>query len=296
MSQPKYKKKSIGSIDSLSKALSIKVEDLIRMANHADSFYYLHEKIDKEDGSVREIYGVKDSLKLTQDRIRTEIFNRVLFPLYLQGSIKDKVSSRSYIADARIHLDAKLLIGMDISNFYPSVSAETIFHVWLRFFNFPKEVAEILTKLTTFESFLPQGASTSPCLGNLVFWDVEHNVVQNLLDEGYKYSRYVDDISVSTEEIVEVSELSTVFRIVFGMFKKKGVSPNRNKISISTSGHPMIVHNLNINSGRVTIKKSERNRIRKALKKTRGNRTHAAKILEISHRALLYKLKEYGLS
>jgi two-component system response regulator AtoC len=36
--------------------------------------------------------------------------------------------------------------------------------------------------------------------------------------------------------------------------------------------------------------------IKKALQETSGNRTHAAKILEISHRALLYKLKEYGLS
>jgi two-component system, NtrC family, response regulator AtoC len=35
--------------------------------------------------------------------------------------------------------------------------------------------------------------------------------------------------------------------------------------------------------------------IKRALEKTGGNRTHAAKILEISHRALLYKLKEYGL-
>lgn len=40
----------------------------------------------------------------------------------------------------------------------------------------------------------------------------------------------------------------------------------------------------------------EINLIRKALKKTKGNRTHAAKILEISHRALLYKLKEYGIN
>lgn len=35
--------------------------------------------------------------------------------------------------------------------------------------------------------------------------------------------------------------------------------------------------------------------IKRALDKTGGNRTRAAKILEISHRALLYKLKEYGL-
>ena len=35
--------------------------------------------------------------------------------------------------------------------------------------------------------------------------------------------------------------------------------------------------------------------ILKALERTKGNRTHAAKVLELSHRALLYKLKEYGL-
>jgi two-component system response regulator AtoC len=35
--------------------------------------------------------------------------------------------------------------------------------------------------------------------------------------------------------------------------------------------------------------------IRRALRETDGNRTHAAKLLEISHRALLYKIKGYGL-
>ncbi|NWF91953.1 MAG: sigma-54-dependent Fis family transcriptional regulator [Syntrophaceae bacterium] len=35
--------------------------------------------------------------------------------------------------------------------------------------------------------------------------------------------------------------------------------------------------------------------IKKALKKTKGNHTHAARLLEISHRALLYKIREYGI-
>ena len=35
--------------------------------------------------------------------------------------------------------------------------------------------------------------------------------------------------------------------------------------------------------------------IRAALRKTRGNRTKAAELLEISHRALLYKIKDYGI-
>jgi two-component system response regulator AtoC len=53
-------------------------------------------------------------------------------------------------------------------------------------------------------------------------------------------------------------------------------------------------------SGEVSIKRAtrviEEALIKRALEKTRGNRTAAARLLEISHRALLYKIKEYGLS
>jgi two-component system response regulator AtoC len=55
-----------------------------------------------------------------------------------------------------------------------------------------------------------------------------------------------------------------------------------------------------LSSGELSIKKAtaviEESLIRRALDKTRGNRTAAAKLLEISHRALLYKIKDYGLS
>jgi two-component system, NtrC family, response regulator AtoC len=53
-------------------------------------------------------------------------------------------------------------------------------------------------------------------------------------------------------------------------------------------------------SGELSIKKTtriiEEVLIRRALQKTRGNRTRAAQVLEISHRALLYKIKDYGLT
>ena len=49
----------------------------------------------------------------------------------------------------------------------------------------------------------------------------------------------------------------------------------------------------------LSIKKAsravERELIRRSLEKTEGNRTRAAELLEISHRALLYKIKEYDL-
>ncbi|HKP60994.1 MAG TPA: sigma-54 dependent transcriptional regulator [Polyangiales bacterium] len=55
-----------------------------------------------------------------------------------------------------------------------------------------------------------------------------------------------------------------------------------------------------LSSGELSIKRASRvieeALIKRALDKTRGNRTAAARLLEISHRALLYKIKEYGLS
>jgi two-component system response regulator AtoC len=46
---------------------------------------------------------------------------------------------------------------------------------------------------------------------------------------------------------------------------------------------------------RQAAERLERECIRKALAATRGNRTQAARMLEISLRGLLYKMKEYGI-
>ncbi|HUT77224.1 MAG TPA: sigma-54 dependent transcriptional regulator [Polyangia bacterium] len=55
-----------------------------------------------------------------------------------------------------------------------------------------------------------------------------------------------------------------------------------------------------LQGGELSIKKTmraiEQELIRRALLKTGGNRTAASKLLEISHRALLYKIKDYGIS
>ncbi len=55
-----------------------------------------------------------------------------------------------------------------------------------------------------------------------------------------------------------------------------------------------------LGAGELSIKKTarymEETLIKKALEKTGGNRTQASKLLEISHRALLYKIKDYKIS
>ena len=54
-----------------------------------------------------------------------------------------------------------------------------------------------------------------------------------------------------------------------------------------------------LSTGELSIKKTarfmEETLIRRALEQTAGNRTAASKLLELSHRALLYKIKDYGI-
>jgi two-component system response regulator AtoC len=56
---------------------------------------------------------------------------------------------------------------------------------------------------------------------------------------------------------------------------------------------PLAEEEYSIKKGSIFL---EMNLIKKALKKTKGNHTHAARLLEISHRALLYKIKEYEIA
>ncbi len=57
---------------------------------------------------------------------------------------------------------------------------------------------------------------------------------------------------------------------------------------------------MHLASGELSIKQTaaaiEQILIRRALTKTKGNRTRAADLLEISHRALLYKIKDYKIT
>lgn len=83
---------------------------------------------------------------------------------------------------------------------------------------------------------------------------------------------------LSRERTIEVEHLSAAVR--------EGASAPRGKTAVYTAA------GLSIKKAVRTI---EEDLIVRALEKTRGNRTHAAKLLEISHRALLYKIKRYRL-
>jgi two-component system response regulator AtoC len=72
------------------------------------------------------------------------------------------------------------------------------------------------------------------------------------------------------------------------------------RVTRGGTGGPTEGVSLRLGAGDLSVKRAqralERELILRALEQTGGNRTQAARLLELSHRALLYKIKEFGLS
>lgn len=94
-----------------------------------------------------------------------------------------------------------------------------------------------------------------------------------------------------------VRELENTIERAMVLADGETISANDLPERIRESNDPI---KMQLASGELSVKKTSRIieevLIRRALQKTKGNRTRAAQVLEISHRALLYKIKEYGVT
>ena len=264
MNQPCFKGKPIASSAALARTLRISYRQLSWAIERADRLYRALPPIVKPDGSTRHVYNLADPLKDIQRRINRHLFGRVEFPLYLQGGIRDRKNPRHCLANAKLHSNAKIVINEDISGFFPSITEQQVQDIWQYFFHFPPDIAIILTKLTTYDGQLPQGAPTSSYLANLALWKNEAPTVETLSMKGIRYSRYIDDITLSSTHFQNDRNKTAMIGEVRSMCGKNNYQVKRSKHRIEYSGQPMRINNLQINNG-VTLPKNERSRIRAAV-------------------------------
>ena len=135
----------IGTLDALARMLKHSVEELQDIARTADQRYRV-VRVPKDGGGFRECFDALGLLKSIHGRLLHMILERVNYPLYLQGSIKDRTSPRGQKANAEQHISPETLITVDIKSFFPSVKRPIIFDIWHRFFRFPPCVADILQR------------------------------------------------------------------------------------------------------------------------------------------------------
>ncbi len=259
---PHYPCGPIYGIAALSRALGVREIRLRRVAEMANTLYRIAAEETKPDGSKRQTYDAKPLLKAIQKRIKERIFLRVLYPPYLNGSLKE----RSTRTNAKPHVGAKILFEEDISNFFPSIRSDIVERMWAGLFEFSDEVSALLTLLTVKGNGVPQGAVTSSYIANLIFWSHEPGLVRRFAQRGITYTRFVDDISVSSQRRVEPQEKSQVVGELYGMLRKHGLAPKPSKHRISTPKKRMTATKLVINE-RVALPRERRRNLRAAVHK-----------------------------
>lgn len=142
---------------------------------------------------TRSIDNPSFDLKRVQRKIVRNLLGHLEAPNFLYGAVKGKTIHDN----AAAHHGAKLIVKMDIKSYYPSVSNDHVYRVWRFELGCSREVANLLTRLTTFERHLPQGAPTSSMLANIYLASVFQPVLQQCAKLEVAPGAFVDDIIFS---------------------------------------------------------------------------------------------------
>jgi RNA-directed DNA polymerase len=161
-------------------------------------------QIPKKSGGSRWIQTPEPLLMTMQSRLNFYMQNyyHMLRPRGVHGFVinpnkKEKVCN---IADnARIHVQQKQVLNLDLKDFFPSIKSYRIKELFLSdYFKYNEKIATALTLLVTYEGALPIGAPTSPVISNFICLDLDEALLTYCNENSINYSRYADDLTFSS--------------------------------------------------------------------------------------------------
>ena len=180
--------------------------------------HYAYAWLTSRGGKRRLLEAPRPRLKAIQRFVLQKILDRIPAHDAAHGYRHD----RSIVTFARPHVGRRVVLRMDLRDFFPSVAAARVRAVF-RTAGYPPEVAACLAGLCTnvtppsvwpdetddatrrrFRSpHLPQGAPTSPALANLCAYRLDRRLSGLAQKAGAAYTRYADDLAFSGDEDFE---------------------------------------------------------------------------------------------
>lgn len=267
----KITKNSINSKESLCRALGISLDDLDYCFHlPKESRYSQPRNISpKRDGSIRNIYNPNTKIREVQKKIKNKILKSNLiikWPYYVYGVEKKEKNSppKDFVASAAVHCQSKTILKIDIKDFFDNISEELVVNVFENLYKYPPHISSLLADLCCYDGFLPQGALTSSHLATLILFDTEPEIVKKLSYKKLKYTRYIDDITISSE--IHNYDMSYAQKIIEQMLTEKGLFINKNKTFSGThSLCSLDVHGLLVDSKKPRITAEKKKNIRAAI-------------------------------
>lgn len=204
---------NITRVKELAETLELSISELRWLCYHreaATTSHYIRFEIPKRSGGQRAIWAPMPKLKKVQRWILSEILERLL----VHGAAHGFLAGRSIATNAAQHTDSRLVVKMDIEDFFPSISWKRVKGVF-RKAGYNEQIATLLALLCTEspreivehngrthyvalgERCLPQGAPTSPALTNVLCLTLDRRMSGMANNANWRYSRYADDLTFS---------------------------------------------------------------------------------------------------
>lgn len=243
------------SIRKLESLLGCERVELFNCAEKAGSFYrpFAQRKI-KGKGKWRLIDNPKDPLKQIQSRLKNFLFSKIVFPEAMLGGVK----GRSTHENARIHKNQPVVVTIDLKDCFPRTRDMVVYKRIKEAFGCSTAIASLLTKLTTFQHRVPQGAPTSNAVVNLALIPLHDEIKKIAEGKGLKFSIYVDDITISGEKAESVIDEA------IKAIQRHGYAVRNKKVKVMPNSSPQEVVGFLINK-KLSISNSKVEAVRKAI-------------------------------
>lgn len=230
------------------------IKKLYAISNNIENNYHIF-KIKKKNGKNRKIYAPKHNLKMIQRRILKNILEKMKVSNYACAYLPKK----SLKDNAKVHVNKKIILKLDIKNFFESISFSEVLKKCFPYEYFPNATAVLLTKLCTYYDYVPQGAPTSAYISNIVMRDFDEVIGAFCEKRNISYTRYSDDLTFSGD-----FDYKSVIALVKIELLKRGYLLNKDKIVVISKKSSQKVTGIVVNE-KMQVEKKYRKRIRQEM-------------------------------
>lgn len=160
-----------------------------------DGARYRHFEIPKRTGGMRPIHAPIGLIRQLQDKLLADFTALYRAHPNAHGFIE----TRSVATNAADHTGKRWVLNVDLEGFFPSVNFGRIRGLFMKPpFGMGAPAASIVAQIVTYRNGLPQGAPTSPVLSNFIAATLDRRLLRLARQNRLNYSRYADDITLST--------------------------------------------------------------------------------------------------
>lgn len=200
-------------------------------------------------------------MRVVQYKILTQVLDKIEVPDYIHAFEK----GRSIPKMAEHHVGKDMIVSIDLEDFFTSIKQYQLFDLF-QHLGFGEAPARTLSELCTYESFVPQGALTSPKISNIITALTFGPVIKKYCEEhSLTLSIYADDITISmdaeTREKLGKGIVGNILRTVAREVGKYRFKINTKKTKVMRYFQRQYVCGAVVNV-KVNLQKSERNKLR----------------------------------